>query len=194
MRPILIILVFGWLLTFQVSAQGNRNWDFEKVLQTMGVREGMVIGEAGAGSGFFTFHLSRAVGSEGIIYANDISPYALNRMKNRMEREGVTNIIQVKGDETDPKFPVHHLQMIVIVHAFHDFNEPVQWLHNTWKYVQSGIPLVIIEKDPDRWGEGWNHFLTRKEVLKILDEAGFHDIIVEDFMPEDNIYITHFKK
>ena len=64
----------------------------EKVMDAIGVKPGMIIGEAGAGSGYFTFKLAKRVGDTGKIYANDISQWALNRLKNRCEREKVENI------------------------------------------------------------------------------------------------------
>ena len=51
-------------------------------MDAIGVKEGMVIGEAGAGRGWFTFYLSERVGDEGIIYANDISSRALSILDN----------------------------------------------------------------------------------------------------------------
>ena len=169
-----------------------RNWDFDRIMTVIGVKEGMHIGEAGAGDGFFTFHLSGEVGPEGMVYANDISSSALNRMKNRAEREGIKNIRQVTGRIADPDYPVKELEMIVIVHAFHDFSQPVEWLRNARKYVKKGGKLVIIDKDPDRWGQGWYHFQSREEVLSLLSRAGIKDVKVEDFMPEDNIYLGRF--
>ena len=41
----------------------------EKVMDVIGVKPGMVIGEAGAGRGYLTFKLSRRVGETGMIYA-----------------------------------------------------------------------------------------------------------------------------
>lgn len=46
-------------------------------MDVIGVKAGMVIGEAGAGRGYFTFKLAKRVGDTGIIYANDIF-YGLN--------------------------------------------------------------------------------------------------------------------
>lgn len=38
----------------------------EKVMDAVGVKEGMVIGEAGAGKGYLTFYLAKRVGPNGI--------------------------------------------------------------------------------------------------------------------------------
>ena len=45
----------------------------EQIMDAVGVRAGMRIGEAGAGEGYLTFHLARRVGGLGVVYANEIS-------------------------------------------------------------------------------------------------------------------------
>ncbi len=61
----------------------------EKVMEATGVKPGMVIGEIGAGNGYFTFWLARGVGETGKVYANDIDSSALAAIeRTRREREG----------------------------------------------------------------------------------------------------------
>jgi predicted methyltransferase len=55
----------------------------ERVMDAVGIRPGMVIGEAGAGRGYFTFKLARRVGDTGRIYANDIDESALAHVRER---------------------------------------------------------------------------------------------------------------
>ena len=55
----------------------------EMVMDTLGIKSGMIIGEAGAGRGYFTFKLAERVGETGKIYANDISRSSLNYLRNR---------------------------------------------------------------------------------------------------------------
>ena len=66
-------------------------------MEATGVKPGMVIGEVGAGSGYFTFWLSRGVGEGGKVYANDIDSYGLSRIGRRMADEKVKNIETVLG-------------------------------------------------------------------------------------------------
>ena len=70
----------------------------EKILDAIGARPGMRVGEAGAGQGYFTFPLARRVGSEGIVLANDISASSLAVIRERAVREGLGNIRIVRGE------------------------------------------------------------------------------------------------
>ena len=53
----------------------------KKIMDVVGVQPGMVIGEAGAGRGYFTFFLAERVGETGKVYANDIDASALKSIE-----------------------------------------------------------------------------------------------------------------
>jgi len=63
-----LIILFSWVCIAQNSRDAQVQP--EKVMEAIGVKPGMVIGEAGAGEGYFTFKLSRRVGETGKVYAN----------------------------------------------------------------------------------------------------------------------------
>lgn len=180
------------LLHPAVSAQEHWRDRFmqpERTMDAIGVRPGMVIGEAGAGEGYFTFHLSRRVGPGGMIYANDINRRALAAIDRRCRREGVLNIQTVLGETADPLFPVKDLDMIVLVYAFHDFENKGEWLASAKGYFKPGATLVVIDRDPDKWGGEYSHFLRKQDVLDILDQADYELVSVETFLQRENIYI-----
>ena len=104
--------------------------DIERAMDAVGVAPGMVVGEAGAGDGYFTLPMARRVGAAGAVYANDISRRALDQLKSNARRERLDNVHIVEGDTDDPRFPRRDLELVVIVHAFHDFSQPVEWLRN----------------------------------------------------------------
>src|SRR5512139_590228 len=83
-----------------LSAQEGRDkrQQPEMVMDVLGIQPGMTIGEVGAGHGYFTFKLSRRVGPEGRIYANDIDRHALERIEERAKKEDVDNIVTVLGE------------------------------------------------------------------------------------------------
>ena len=112
------------------------NLDINRAMDAAGVAPGMVVGEAGAGDGYFTLPMARRVGPAGAVYANDISTRALNRLASSARHEGLANIQVVVGGVDDPRFPRQDLELVVIVHAFHDFSQPVEWLRNVRKYLK----------------------------------------------------------
>jgi ubiquinone/menaquinone biosynthesis C-methylase UbiE len=152
--------------------------DIERAMDAAGVVPGMVVGEAGAGDGYFTLPMARRVGPSGAVYANDISRRALDRLQADARRERLENIHIVEGEVEDPRFPRRDLQLIVIVHAFHDFSQPVEWLRNARKYLRPGATIAIIDRDPAQGGE--SHFWPRERILRYAGEAGFAPVDVVD--------------
>jgi ubiquinone/menaquinone biosynthesis C-methylase UbiE len=186
----LFIVAFVALLAggAAVSGYGGRallalrglTWDLdiERAMDVAGIAPGMVVGEAGAGDGYFTLPMARRVGSAGAIYANDISRRALDRLQSEARRERLDNIHIVEGDVDDPRFPRRDLEVIVIVHAFHDFSQPVEWLRNAKGYLRPGATVAIIDRDPSQGGE--SHFWPRERIVRYAEEAGFEPTRIVD--------------
>ena len=154
------------------------NLDIERAMDAVGVGPGMVVGEAGAGDGYFTLPMARRVGPGGAVYANDISRRALEELASNARREHLDNIHIVEGDVDDPRFPRQDLELVVIVHAFHDFSQPVEWLRNVRKYLRPGATVAIIDRDPSQGAE--SHFWPRERIVRYAEEAGIEPAKIVD--------------
>ena len=77
----------------------------DKIMDAIGLKPGMIIGEVGAGFGRFTVWLARRVGNKGVVYANDIDEGALEFLERRSKQGGLDNIKIVLGQTHDPCFP-----------------------------------------------------------------------------------------
>ena len=171
---ILIVAVLG-----ATAVAGLPRWlrspqwhlDVEQALDTIGAAPGMVVGEAGAGEGYFTLPLAKRVGPQGIVYANDINRRALAELEQDAKRDGLGNIKTVVGDVDDPRFPRRDLELVVVVHAFHDFDKPVEWLVNLKQYLRPGARVAIIDRDPAKGAE--SHFWTRDRIAGYARQAGY---------------------
>jgi ubiquinone/menaquinone biosynthesis C-methylase UbiE len=163
------------LVTFAARAASGtgRQWhlDIDEALDAVGVRAGMVVGEAGAGTGYFTLPLATRVGPAGAVCANDIDRRALSTLEERVRQDGLANVQAVIGEVDDPRFPRHDLELVVIVHAFHEFRKPVDWLLNLKKYLRPGATVAIIDRDPAR-GAG-SHFWRRERITAYAEQAGY---------------------
>ncbi len=166
----------------------------EKVMEVTGVKPGMVIGEVGAGSGYFTFWLARGVGENGKIYANDISRSALATLESRAADEKVMNIETVLGTVDDPRLPPASLDMVFMVNAFHDLDKPVELLANLLPSLKPGGIVVIMDRDPARFSDSARHFLAREEVAEMISRSVFELARVEDFLRDHNLYILKARK
>jgi len=186
---VLSVAVLGLVVRGAVALRGADGWslDVERAMDAIGVAPGMVIGEAGAGEGYFTLPMARRVGTAGAVYANDISRRALNALTDKARREGLSHVHVVEGAVDDPLFPRRDLELVVVVHAFHDFDQPAEWLVNLKKYLRPDGTVAIVDLDPSQGSS--SHFWTRERILrhaaaadyemvKLVDDISKHLIIV----------------
>jgi len=161
----------------------------EQIMDAVGVRAGMRIGEAGAGEGYLTFHLARRVGDRGVVYANEISEGDLETIRIRAQREGVDNIVTVLGEIEDPLFPEKDLDMVIMVYVLHHLDRPIEFLQNLEGYLKPDAPVVIIEKNHDTERSHPPQFMTGRQILETIEESGYELEKTETFLPRDTIYV-----
>ena len=161
----LVFFIFLFLPSHLVWGQYDREtWQPpEQIMDSIGVKPGMIIGEAGAGQGYFTFYLARRVGEKGKVFANDISKSSLHEIQSRSKRENITNIITVSGETEDPLFPQKNIDMIVMVYVLHEMEKPVEFMGNLQKYIKPETLLVIIERKTNTNSSHYPAFMTKKK-------------------------------
>ena len=189
-----IFIVFSLLLFFHsyiVLGQNDREtWQPpEQIMDSIEVKPGMIIGEAGAGQGYFTFYLAKRVGEKGKVYANDISKSSLSEIQSRSKRESITNIITVLGETEDPLFPQKNLDMIVMVYVLHMLEKPLEFMENLKKYMKPETRLVIIERNTNTERAHYPAFMTKKQILDLIEKTDYKLERILTFLPRDAIYI-----
>ncbi|MBN1273065.1 MAG: class I SAM-dependent methyltransferase [Candidatus Aminicenantes bacterium] len=120
----------------------------EKIMDTAGIKPGMVIGEVGAGRGRFTMHLTRRVGPKGKIFANDIDAEALAYLRELCKRANINHVKTILGEETDHLFPKKFLDMIFMVWTYHYVKKPLPLLKNLPRSLKPGGTVVLVEPKP----------------------------------------------
>jgi ubiquinone/menaquinone biosynthesis C-methylase UbiE len=162
----------------------------DKVMDTIGVERGMVVGEIGAGKGRYVVHLAVRVGERGKIYANDVDEHSLAYIKRRCKRDGIKNVVTILGKVANPRFPPSRLDIVFMIDTYHHLNEPVEIMKNTIPALNPQGILAIVEQDPEKVGRGWKKDSTPKELLlKQAKQAGYNLVRMETFLERDTIYI-----
>ena len=177
-----------WVSTAACSeAHRDQQVQPERVIQAVGVEQGMTLGEIGAGRGYFTVKLARAVGSTGRVFANDIDSGALAALEKRCRREDLHNVETVLGEYVDPLLPDRALDMVFMVYAFHDIDERVALLENLARSLRKGATVVVLDEDAEVTGD--DHFLGPGTIIRLFREAGYERVPVEDFL-ERNVLLV----
>jgi ubiquinone/menaquinone biosynthesis C-methylase UbiE len=175
------------------EARHNRKQPPEKVMNAIGVKEGMQVAEVGAGRGRYVVHMAKRVGPDGQVFANDIDKGALDYIEQRCERDNIPNVTTILGEVTDPQLPEGKLDLVYIVNTYHHLDDKIGLMKNIRPALKPNGIFVIIENEPEK--SGWtSHTTPLKVVIQEAEEAGFDLIRIESFLEEDNIYLFHSKK
>lgn len=193
-----LLVLFSLLLTINKTSYSqsyrDRKIQPDRVMDVIGVKEGMVIGEAGAGRGYFTLKLAERVGEKGKIYANDISEKELGYLKRDIKRNNIKNIEIIVGEEEDPLFPDGKMDMVFMCYVFHEIKKPVEFLENVKADLKPGAKVVILDRDTEKNSSYRYHFLSKKETVNIIKKTSYKLERIETFLEEDNIYILSPQK
>src|SRR3954467_8954897 len=144
----------------------------KKLLELLALKEGDVVADIGAGSGYYTFRMAKLVAPKGKILAVDIQKEMLDIIRERAKKEDVTNVEPVQGEEADPKLKDESVDLILLVDVYHEFAFPYEMTEKMVKALKPGGRLVFVEfrLEDERVPIKLVHKMTERQVLKEMAE------------------------
>lgn len=115
-----------------------------EVMDAIQVKPGQRVADIGCGFGYFTFHLAARVGAQGKVYAVDIDPKAIDKVRERKEREKLEQIEPIVGESADPHLP-DDIDAVLIVDTYHEFREYDRIMQAVFRALKPGGRLAIID-------------------------------------------------
>jgi SAM-dependent methyltransferase len=106
---------------------------------------GDAVADIGAGTGYYTRRLAKAVGERGTVYAVEIQQEMLDILTNKMAEASIRNVKPVLGTVTDPKLPSTSLDLILMVDVYHEFDHPYEMTGAMCRALKPGGRLVFVE-------------------------------------------------
>lgn len=160
----------------------------DRVMDTLDVRPGERVADVGAGSGYFTVRLARAVGPDGTVLATDIREPMIAHLDRRLHDEGLANVRTRLTRKDDPMLEDGAYDTILLVDVWHYIRDP-EFARKLSRGLAPGGRLVIIDYRPKPWDERpWGpppvQQTPREEVDAHFAEAGLAPVRVHDFLPE----------
>jgi ubiquinone/menaquinone biosynthesis C-methylase UbiE len=117
----------------------------DQALDAIGIKPGMVVADVGAGTGYMSLRMARRVGPTGKVYANDLQPEMLSKLRVNAEREKLSNVETVQGTESDPKLPANTMDLVLLVDVYHEFSQPQAMLDRIRESLKPEGRLVLLE-------------------------------------------------
>ena len=117
----------------------------DEVLRLCGAREGAVVADIGAGTGYFVSRISATVGPSGTVLAVDSEIAMVRYMKERGAREGWRNVSIIHAQTSDPKLPAAACDCVLIVNTWHHIEDRVAYAKTVMKALKPGGRLLIVD-------------------------------------------------
>lgn len=167
-----------------------------RAIDLLNLKPGMEIADIGAGVGYYTIRMSRRVGPTGRVYAVDIQPGMLARLKRRLIRDKIENVEPVLSTETDPRLPDGKLDMIIMVDVYHEFSQPQAMLQALKKALKPDGRLVLLEfrKEDASIPIRLEHKMSVREVKTEVEAEGYQLEQVLKDLPWQNVFFFSVAK
>ena len=176
----------GWL----ERPEREREEQPAKVLSAMQLRANDIVADIGAGTGYFSTRIARKI-PLGRVLAVDIQPEMIAMLKSNIQAKRLKNIEPVLGTPDDPHLPASGVDKILMVDAYHEFDQPLAMMQNIVKNLRPGGEVVLVEYR----GEDQSipilphHKMTVEQVNAEMAAVGLHLVRRNDELPMQHILI-----
>ncbi len=200
----LLILIYPSVISIaqdkKVPSEPSEAWlnsqhQPEKLMDVIGLKEGMTIADIGASRGRMTVFFSLKVGEKGRVYANDINKDALTYLEQRCRNNNMTNVKTFLGKVDNPMLPAGEVDIAFMVSTYHHLEKPVEMMRNTIPCLKKDGVLVIVERDPIKTGQTGSESTSGEKLKNDAEKASFEIVKVNtELLERDNIYFLKVKK
>ncbi len=189
--------VDDWIARFEVESrevyQARR-----EILKALAIQPGSRVADIGAGTGFFTILMSKAVGNKGWIYAVEISPKFTQHLTALFAERNLKNTTTVFCNDRSVCLPPNSIDLAFICDVYHHFEFPKQTMLSIHDALADGGRVVLIdfERIPGisrEWTLG--HVRAGKKVfIDEVQEVGFELIGERKIAGFKENYFLEFRK
>lgn len=162
----------------------------DQVMDALGIADGSKVADIGAGGGYFTVRLSRRVGPNGVVWAEDVQPVMIEAIRRRVAKDvskDIGNVRTVQGSSSDPTLPRGSLDAVLILETYQEIQQqgnPLLFLQNVWKGLKPGGRVGIIDYKKDGGGPGPDGVRPDPEaIIAVAEQAGLRLDRRETFLP-----------
>lgn len=146
-----------------------------EVIQALQLKPGEVIADIGAGSGYFSFRLSRHVGDNGRVYALDTSPDMILHLNRRMRDLAIKNVITILCAPDDPLLPDASVDRFFICNTWHHIDQRPEYLQLLKRMLKPHGQIVMIDfkKGKTPVGPPLEMRISREELVEEMERSSF---------------------
>ncbi len=161
---------------FILDEDTRRSWfNPEAILRSIGLGKGMVLIDVGSGDGFFTMLAAQIVGETGKVFAVDIDPLAIERLRQRAAAKGFKNVKDTVAEAETTVFCEGCADVVFYSIVLHDFHDPLMVLKNAKRMLKPSGILVDLDwkKRSMSFGPPEQIRFSEEKASGLIKSAGF---------------------
>lgn len=165
----------------------------EAVIAALRLQNADVVADIGAGSGYFTLRLAKAVGDRGTVFALDVDEGMLKYLRQRLVQDNISNVKVMHVPPHDPLLIDGSLDLAFLCNVYHHLADRVIYLRKLRKGLKPHGRLVIVDfykREGIPVGPPLHMRLQEDTVQSELHEAGLKVIEKLTFLPYQYILIA----
>lgn len=138
-----------------------------KVVDWIGIQEGICVLEIGPGPGTFTIKAAKRVGEKGKVFAIDVQPAVISKLNSRLQKEKIANVITKVASAHELPFQDKTFDRVFMIAVLAEIPDKKKALLQIKRVLKDNGLLAIGEflPDPD--------YPRRKTVTHWCENAGF---------------------
>jgi predicted methyltransferase len=158
--------------------------DPARLIDALGLRTGMVVGEIGAGDGALTIALARHVGETGAVFTTELGGDRVNTLRAAVERAALPQVQVRPAAASSTNLEAGCCDALVMRDVYHHFEDPAAMNASLFATVRPGGRLAVLDfasRDgvsgtPGERASGGQHGIASDAIVSELTAAGFVDV------------------
>ena len=160
------------------------------MIESLAIKRGGRIADLGAGGGYFTFPLAKAVGPDGVVYAVDVDRDMTQLLQKEAREKDVRNVEVILARPEDPLLPANGVDLIFTVNTYHHISDRVHYFARAKKFLRPNGRIAIIDFNRRAWTEGlWRHYTPPDFIKREMENAGYRLQKEYDFLDRQSFLI-----
>jgi protein-L-isoaspartate O-methyltransferase len=181
-------------VTILWSANRSRRAEVSRLVELLSLREGMTVGEIGAGSGWLTVEVAQRVAPSGRVYSTELSAARLDDIRQAASEAGLGNVTVLQAGDRATNLPAACCDAIFMRRVYHHLSEPSPIVASIHEALRSGGRLAIIEFRSDGLlGKVTRMGFDRAALIDAVTAGGFN-VLSTDEWPGWDHYVAVFEK
>jgi cyclopropane fatty-acyl-phospholipid synthase-like methyltransferase len=161
----------------------------DDVIAALALAPTMTVADVGAGTGYFTVRLARAVPG-GQVIATDLEPDMVRYLGERAKREQLANVRAVQATADDPRLDAATVDRILVVDVWHHIADRARYAAGLARALRPGGQIAIVDFTHDAThGPPPEHRLPPDAIVADLRGAGLDATLSPTTLPEQYIVI-----